>query len=68
MTQTNQTVSEFVQSIDQARDVLASSDRVFEDLVVRQIFVAGVRSSVRQHINSQLELQIQDSQRHFNVN
>jgi hypothetical protein len=54
MTQSNQAVSECVQSIDQARDVLASSDRVFEDLVVRQHFVAGVRSSVRQHFNLQL--------------
>jgi hypothetical protein len=54
MTQSNQTVNEFVQAIDQARDILASSSRTFDDRVVRQIFVAGVRPSIRQHINSQI--------------
>jgi hypothetical protein len=54
MIQTNQTVSDFAQSIDASRDVLASSDRVFDDVAVRQIFVAGLRPSVRQHVNSQI--------------
>jgi hypothetical protein len=54
MTQSNQSVNEFVQAIDQARGILASSSRTFDECVFRQIFVAGVRPSIFQHINSQI--------------
>jgi hypothetical protein len=54
MIPTNQTLSDFAQSLDASRDVLTSSDRVFDDVAVRQILVAGLLPSVRQHVNSQI--------------
>ena len=54
MSQSNLTVHDFSLAIDSLRDVLGSSARVFDDVAVRQIFVAGLRSGIRQHVNSHL--------------